>query len=158
LVETILPATFRDRAVWRVVHRDLEPGPGYDMYDVDQTSILPLRSVSRQEDMELELTFVGDTVTVSKRHGAEREESEVRATRPMPEGPGLQVLLAALPLHPGYVGSFVVVDRWAADDATRVKRTAVRVAGRDQIDTQLGRCDVLDVRVEPADGSFLVRA
>lgn len=158
LVETVLPATYRDRAVWRVVHRDAETGPGYDMYDVDQATILPLRTVFRQDDMDLELTFVGDDVKISRLQGTERKESEIRAARPMPEGPGLQVLLAALPLRPGYVGTFVVVDRWAVDDAARMKPTELRVVGRDEIDTPIGRCDVLEVRVAPRDGSFLVRA
>src|SRR5262245_1637225 len=62
LVETILPATYRGVPVWRIVHRDLDPTSDgsrntYDMYDVDRTTLAPLRSIMEREGFHLALTF-----------------------------------------------------------------------------------------------------
>ena len=53
MIETILPATYAGKAVWRVVHRDPDPtekdGGSFDMYDVDRETLVPVRSVMRRE-------------------------------------------------------------------------------------------------------------
>ena len=163
LLETILPATYRGKAVWRVVHRDPDPVAdgtqnAYDLYDVDPDTLIPIRTVSAHEGFYLGLAFEGDRAIIEKREGETRVESEVRVERPMPEGPGLQVLLASLPLRPGYATTFSMVDRWARDEASRVQAMTLTVSGRQTIGTRMGRCDVLEVTVAPRDGSFRIRA
>src|SRR5262249_12363751 len=93
LVEVILPATYRGRAVWRVVHRDADPTtPGsaasYDMYDVDRATLVPVRSIMSREGLYLALAFDAGKVTIAPRDERQparrghRSGSHARGSRP----------------------------------------------------------------------------
>ena len=157
MVETILPATYAKKAVWRVVHRDPDPtekdGGSFDMYDVDRETLVPVRSVMRREGFFLGLTFDGDRVEIEKIEGEQKSKTEVRVRNPMPEGPGVRVLVAALPLRVGYTAEFPVVDRWASDEAHRVTTMKLTVPKRATMETRLGRREVLEVVLAASDGS-----
>ena len=70
MVETILPATYRGKPVWRVIHRDPDPTDAgadfYDMYDVNPETLVPIRSVMRREGFSLALTFDVDRVEIER--------------------------------------------------------------------------------------------
>ena len=157
MVETILPASHRGQPVWRVVHRDPDPtdpdGDAYDMYDVDRKTFAPIRSVMRRKGFSLALTFEGERVEIEKSEGDQRSASEVKVLDPMPEGPGIRVLIAGLPLRVGYTKEFPVVDRWARDEAHRVTNVKLSVPGIRTIDTRLGRLEAMEVELASTDGS-----
>jgi hypothetical protein len=157
MVETVLPATYKGKAVWRVIHRDPDPtqegGDSFDMYDVDRETLVPLRSVMRREGFFLGLAFEGDWVEIERIDGEQKTKTEVRVKNPMPEGPGVRVLVAALPLRVGYEAEFPVVDRWARDDANRVATMKLHVPKRAMVQTRLGRREALEVVLAAADGS-----
>lgn len=157
MVETVLPATFEGKPVWRVVHRDPDPTRGdaasFDMVDVDRGSLAPVRSVMRREGFALSLDFRGDRVEIEKRDGDVATRFEVRVRNPMPEGPGTRVLLAGLPLRPGYATEFPVVDRWARDESHRVSNVRLTVPRRLRLQTRLGACEVFEVLLAASDGS-----
>jgi hypothetical protein len=162
MVETILPARYRNTDVWRIVHRDLDPtGDGavnsYDMYDVDRSTGAPLRSVMERDGFRLAVTFAADHVAIERQDGADHLHSEAHAARPWPEGPGQQVTLASLPLRAGYTTTLSVVDRWAKDEANRVVQVDVSVTGPQQIRTRLGLCDVFEVVFASRNGAFRIR-
>ena len=157
MVETILPATYAGKAVWRVVHRDPDPtekdGGSFDMYDVDRETLVLVRSVMRREGFFLGLTFERDRVEIDKIEGDQKWKTEVRVRNPMPEGPGVRVLVAALPLRVGYTAEFPVVDRWASDHPHRVATMKLTVPKRATMETRLGRREVLEVVLAAGDGS-----
>ena len=160
MVETVLPSSYKGRDVWRVIHRDPDPtaegaAGSYDMYDVDRATLVPLRSVMSREGFQLTLTFEADRVKIEKREGGNLEESTVSVRNPMPEGPGMRVLLAALPLKDGYRTSFEILDRW--DEERRVKPIDLAVKQGGPIQTRLGGCQALEVTLTPRDGSFRTR-
>lgn len=66
-VETITPAIFGNHKAWRIAHYAHDPTASkvndYDLYDVDQTALAPLRSVMNTEDFRLELNFAEKEVT-----------------------------------------------------------------------------------------------
>ena len=161
MVETVLPATYAGKSVWRVVHRDPDPtekdGGSFDMYDVDRQTLVPLRSVMRREGFFLGLTFDGDRVEIEKVEGDQKSRAEARVRNPMPEGPGVRVLVAALPLRVGYTAEFAVVDRWAADEAHRVTTMKLTVPKRATMETRLGRREVFEVVLAASDGSSASR-
>jgi hypothetical protein len=162
MVETILPATYRGTPVWRIVHRDLDPTAAgtrnnYDMVDVDRTTLAPIRSIMEREGFHLALSFEGDRVTIEKQDGNDHLRTEVQVKDPRPEGPGQQILLASLPLQPGYTISFPIVDRWSSDEANRVVQIDLSVAGPRQIRTRIGLSDVLEVVLTPRNGAFRLR-
>lgn len=157
MVETILPASYRGKPVWRVIHRDPDPtekdGDSYDMYDVDVATFVPVRSVMRREGFALSLRFEGDRVEIERSEGDQTSTTEVNVRNPMPEGPGIRVLIAGLPLRVGYTTEFPVVDRWARDEAHRVSNVKLSVPARRTIDTRLGRVEALEVDLAASDGS-----
>jgi len=157
MVETVLPAVYKGKAVWRVVHRDADPtaegGNSFDMYDVDRETLVPMRSVMSREGFFLGLEFEGNRVEIAKIEGDQKSKTEVRVENPMPEGPGVRVLVAAVPLRVGYTTEFPVVDRWAKDEAHRVATVKLRVPKRTSMETRLGRREVLEVVLEASDGS-----
>jgi hypothetical protein len=160
LVEVILPATYNGRAVWRVVHWDGDPtasgsSADYDMYDVDRVTVRPVRSVASHDGFYLALTFDSEKVMIERRDQSGSRRSEVSVRDPMPEGPGLEVLLASLSLRVGYRTSFSIVDRW--DETRSLKQIDLVVGARQTIQTPLGRCDVLEVTIAARDGSFSIR-
>jgi hypothetical protein len=83
MVETVLPATYKGKAVWRVIHRDPDPtqegGDSFDMYDVDRETLVPLRSVMRREGFFLGLAFEG---------GLGRDREDRRRAEDEDRGPG----------------------------------------------------------------------
>src|SRR5262245_28378320 len=157
MVETILPATFGGKPVWRVVHRDPDPtekgGESFDMYEVDRETLFPMRSVMRREGFFLSLTFEGDRVEIEREEGNQKSKTEVRVHDPMPEGPGVRVLVAALPLRVGYTKQFPIVDRFAADEAHRVATMTLTVPKQTTLETRHGRHETLEVVIAANDGS-----
>lgn len=162
LVETILPATYEGKPVWRVVHRDLDPSAdgvhnAYDMVDVDRATLAPLRSIMDREGFRLALRFDGDRVTIEKDESGDHQRTEVRVDHARPEGPGQQVLLASLPLRAGYTTRFPIVDRWAKDEANRVVQIDLAVVGPRQLLTRMGLQEVYEVTLVPRNSAFQIR-
>src|SRR5215469_263227 len=73
-----------------------------------------------------------------------------------PEGPGLDVFVARLPLAVGYKTHYAIVDRWGGHGSTRVKAMTLYVSNQSQKNTALGRLEVYDVLIRPDDGSFQI--
>jgi len=162
LVEIVLPATHRGVPVWRIIHRDPDPTAdgsinAYDLYDVATDGLRPIRSVMNREGLYLSLDFEPGYVAIEKREGGARVRSEVPVHEPRPEGPGLTVFVAALPLQAGFRTSFQIVDRWAADDSSRVKWVDLQVGEQQVVPTTWGRCNGFEVTIAPRDGSFHIR-
>ena len=126
------------------------------MYDVDRQTLVPVRSVMRREGFFLGLTFDGDRVDIEKVEGDQKSKAEVRVRNPMPEGPGVRVLVAALPLRVGYTAEFS--RSWIAGPRTRLPAPRVTtmkltVPKRATMETRLGRREVLEVVLAASDGS-----
>jgi hypothetical protein len=157
MVETILPATWRGKPVWRVVHRDPDPtekgADSFDMYDVDRETLVPRRSVMRREGFFLGLTFDGEEVEIERDEEGRKSTEKVRVRNPMPEGPGVRVLVAGLPLRVGFSREFPVVDRWAVDQAHRVAMVKLSVPRQTNVETRLGRREAFEVVIAANDGS-----
>lgn len=167
LVETITRATFRGRPTWRVTHYAHDPTASttneFDLYDVDAETLSPLRSVMLTPAFEVELTFGEDRVILRRKEEGDNVVEHVPLSAPvMAEGPGAQVFVGSLPLHPEYELRYRAVDRWSGKAATRVKRMTLSVLDRRVVATAIGEQDVFEILVRPDDDSFriveLVRA
>ena len=162
LVETIAPALLDHRPVWRITHYPLDPTGTttneYDLYDLDQKTLAPLRSVMNTEEFHLDLTFTEKTVILHKTavEGDKTENIPLSSTV-QPEGPGLDVFVSSLPLRPGYKIQYFIVDRWSGNGSTRLKRITLSVLDRANENTLLGQRDILDVLIKPEDGSFQIK-
>jgi hypothetical protein len=160
-VETVTRVTEQNRQLWRITHyphdivatRAVE----FDLYDVDAATLTPVRSVQRNANLDLAITFDGPQVSVTRKDGA--TESVDKWAVPgilRPEGPGLTVFVAGLPLQPGYSLEYQALDRWHGRKETKVKRMKLTVLERDRVATQMGMQDTLKLQIEPEDASFKV--
>lgn len=163
LVETITPAMLGDRKTWRITHYPQDPTAqkinDYDLYDLDRTTLAPLRSAMNTEEYHLELIFTEKEVTLHKTTSRDNVTERIPlSTGVEPEGPGTTVFVASLPLTVGYKKRYAIVDRWGGYGSTRVKTVTLSVSERATEDTSLGRRDIYDVLIKPDDGSFQIKA
>jgi hypothetical protein len=162
LVETITPAMLGSRKTWRITHYPQDPTAEktnyYDLYDLDQTTLVPLRSVMNTEEYHLELIFTEKEVTLHKTTSRDNVTERIPLSTVVgPEGPGTTVLVASLPLAVGYKKRYAIVDRWGGHGSTRVKTVTLCVSERATEDTSLGKRDIYDVLIKPDDGSFQIK-
>ena len=161
LVETITPASLEGRKTWRITHYQQDPvdstANDYDLYDLDQSTFVPLRSVMNNETSHLELLFTEKEVTLRRTQGRETVTEQIPLSGPVePEGPGLDVFVARLPLTVGYKKHYAIVDRWGGHASTRVKAMTLSVSSQSQKTTPTGMLDVYEVLIRPDDGSFQI--
>jgi hypothetical protein len=161
LVETITPASLEGRKTWRITHYPQDPVDSktndYDLYDLDQSTFAPLRSIVNNDDSHLELVFAEKEVTLRQTRDKETVTEQIPLAGPVqPEGPGLDIFVARLPLAVGYKTHYAIVDRWGGHGSTRVKAMTLSVANQFQKNTPLGMRDVYDVLIRPDDGSFQI--
>ena len=162
LVETITPVLVQNRVAWRITHYPQDPTESktndYDLYDVDRATLAPLRSVMNTAEYHLELIFAKKEVTLRKTtdQGTAAEQIPL-LTNVQPEGPGLDVFVASLPLAVGYKKRYAIVDRWAGHGSTRVKTLSLSVSEKATKDTALGKREVFELSISPDDNSFQIR-
>jgi len=161
LVETITPAVVENRRTWRITHYSQDPTATnineYDMYELDRATLAPIRSVMNTDGLHLDLTFGEKEVTVHKTTtDGDSVERVPLATAVQPEGPGLDVFVATLPLAVSYRKSYFIVDRWDGHGSGRIKTVSLSVAGRAVEETSLGKQEVYDILIKSGDGSFQI--
>ena len=157
MVETVYSASHQGKAVWRVVHRADDPSNkefAFDMYDVDRTTLKPVRTIYQADQFSRSLDFQGNKVRVESKEADKTSSSEIELpANVMPaEGPGHTLFLAALPLSTGYTSSYYVVDRWTEDEKQRVRMMNLSVQGRETIETPAGKFETFVVVEQPASG------
>ena len=162
LVETITPASLEGRKTWRITHYPQDPVESttndYDLYDLDRFTFVPLRSVMNNENSHLELLFAEKEVIFRKTQGKETSTEQIPLSGPVePEGPGLDLFVARLPLAVGYKKHYAIVDRWGSHGSTRVKAMTLSVSNQFQKNSAMGRLAVYEVLIRPDDGSFQIR-
>jgi hypothetical protein len=161
LVETITPASLDGKKTWRIAHYPQDPAESnisdYDLYDLDRSTFAPLRSVMNSEESHLELLFAEKEVKFRQTLGKQTVTEQIPLSGPVqPEGPGLDVFVARLPLTVGYKTHYAIVDRWGGHGSTRVKAMTLSVSNRFQKNTALGRLELYEVLIRPEDGSFQI--
>lgn len=162
LVATITPAEFGSRKAWRIVHYPEDPTVTqtneYDLYDLDQVTLAPLRSVMNTAENRLELIFAEKEVLLRRTTAQGKSTEQVPlSTNVQAEGPGLDVFVAELPLAVGYRTRYAIVDRWGAHGASRVKAVVLSVGKRTTEQTSLGKLDIYELLIRPDDDSLQIR-
>jgi hypothetical protein len=161
-LETITPALLADRKTWRITHYPQDPTVSktndYDLYDLDRITLAPLRSVRNTDEYYLELVFGEKEVKLRKTTNQETTEEQIPlSTAVEPEGPGLGVFVAGLPLAVGYKTQYMLVDRWGGHDSSRVKMVTLSVSRKMTENTAMGRHDLYEVFIRPDDNSFRIK-
>jgi hypothetical protein len=159
MLEAITPAMVGGQKSWRATHYSHDPTTSpvndFDLYDVDATTLEPIRNVMQTPDFRLEISFT--RAGASLRHiteSAAKEEYVPLAVRVMPEGPGERIFVASLPLRDSFELKYHILDRWSGDGPSRLKSTTLSVDGRKRLSTSQGTREAFQVRIRPDDGSF----
>jgi hypothetical protein len=161
LLEAITRIKIDGRDAWRVTHYDLDPTAtstnDFDLYDIDASSLKPIRSVMQNGDFHLEIVFDQKLATFHKvdKDGSVLEKIPL-STDIMPEGPGHTALVASLPLREGFVTRYYILDRWAGTGPSRIKEVILSVNRRLSLATEMGTKDAFEVESRAADGSFRI--
>lgn len=157
-VGTILRATIDGRDVWRTTHYPRDPTDGtFDWYDVDAQTLLPVRSVMKTPTLLLDLRFADDHVLLQRTTNDQAETRKVPVKgRVRPEGPGLDVFVASLPLRIGYTTRYQLVERYGTD-AGRTMSVTLSVESRHRLDVSGAVRDVYRLLIQPDDGAFQLR-
>lgn len=161
MVEAITRAVLDGRQTWRVTHHAADPARSsiadFDVYDVDAETLAPIRSVMRNMTFELSLSFSSTSVSLRRTEQDTSHDEQIPLRRSVkPDGPGLRVFVASLPLKRGYTTRFETVDRWSGKEAGRVKAVTLSVRDRRRADTALGRQAILEIVMRADDGSFQI--
>jgi hypothetical protein len=149
VTRTIGPADFQGRAVWRVVTATTMTGmSGADTLDLDRATLRPVRREAAGGG-GVTLTFTETGVNGEIRMGAQK--MPVSATGDGPifcEGAGLDVLLASLPLAPGYEATARVFEVLPG----KVRPMKLAVTGSETVTTGAGTFETFVLQVTPTDG------
>ena len=126
MLEAITPAIVGGQKSWRVTHYSQDPTTSsvndFDLYDVDATSLDPIRNVMQTPDFRLEISFARAGASLRRiTESAAKEENVPLAVRVMPEGPGERIFVASLPLRDGFELKYHILDRWSGDGPSRLK-------------------------------------
>ncbi len=161
LLEAITRTTFEGRNVWRVTHYDLDPTAtstnDFDLYDIDASSLKPIRSVMQNEEFRLEIVFDQKLATFHKvDKGGSVVEKIPLSTDIMPEGPGHTAFVASLPLREGFTTRYYILDRWGGTGPSRIKEVILSVNRRLSLATEMGVKDAFEVETRANDGSFRI--
>ncbi len=109
---TVAPARRGPARLWRVIDRIVSPmGEGADTLDLDASTLMPVRRAGRQGPGSVALTFSPGGVRGSISSGAMTVPVDVKfPALTLPDGAGIEVPLATLPLREGYRASLGVYD------------------------------------------------
>lgn len=160
-LEAVTRVTDENRPLWRITHypQDIVATQAveFDLYDVDAATLTPVRSVMRNATLDFAVAFSGPHVSVRRKEGTTESTDEFAASDVIrPEGPGLTVFVASLPLEVGYTLAYQALDRWHGPKQAKLKPMKLAVLERRRMATQIGTQDTFKLRIEPEDGSFRV--
>jgi hypothetical protein len=146
-IETVLPLTVNGREVWRIIHSlartiDDVPADGavpLDVYDIDRTTLRPIRSEHRypgtdgQPPVVTYFVYESNLVRRLDERGEEVERVALAGRTPLPEGPGSAVIYQAIAWRAGLRFAAHAVNRFDGTGDARLHPVTVQVTGRDVV-------------------------
>ncbi len=142
--------TLDDRPVWKVTGRAETPaGNAEDTFWLDPATLQPLRRSASQGPARIELQFTAERVTGRIQAGPSEVDVDRALEAPVfGEGPGLEAVLLALPLEPGYHTNVRVFET----ARQQVRPMSVTVAGKETLDVAAGSFETWHAVLQPLDG------
>lgn len=138
------------------VHRSSDPEQAnYDLFTMDAKTLAPIRSVNTFADDPTIFRYT-DTLATKRNEAGEITENIPLTDVAMPDGPGWNIMVQALPWSEGLAFRAVMVDRWRGQGARRAREGTWRVTGRKTIETLEGTVETFRTVWQPDDGAFKV--
>jgi len=136
-------------SAWQVVDLVTSPmGQGSDTLDIDASSLMPIRRSGRQGPQSIQLTFSSAAIRGSISSGAMSMPVDLKpAGLTLPDGAGLEVPLATLPLKEGYATSFGLIDLMKM----KIEPVTVTVTGLEKVTIAAAPQEAYRVEMVPDD-------
>jgi dipeptidyl aminopeptidase/acylaminoacyl peptidase len=141
---------FEGTPAWSIATSTQSPmGAAADTIYVDKETLLPLAHSISQGPAVVHMNYTPDAIKGQITMGEQVIPIDVKLNAPvMPDGGGLEVVLAALPLGPDYETTLRVFDVLTQG----VRPMSLKVLGKETLDLDFGSFEVYKVRLEPLDG------
>ena len=147
IVRNLTKGTLGDAATWRVATSQSSGGESaVDTFDLDATTLLPLRWSVRQGTATVVINFTGTAVKGAVRMDA--QEMPIDVTLPAPafgDGSSLETLVGALPLAPGYETTLRVFDF----QMQKTRSMSLKVAGTESVTVPAGTYECFNIEIRP---------
>jgi dipeptidyl aminopeptidase/acylaminoacyl peptidase len=147
VVRSVTKASLGDAATWRIATTQTSGGESaVDTFDLDATTLLPLRWGVRQGNATVVVTFAGTTVKGIVRMGP--QEMPIDATLAAPvfgDGSALETILGAFPLAPGYEATLRTFDF----QMQKTRSMTLKVTGSETVTVAAGTYECFAVELKP---------
>jgi len=140
-------ATAGSAPAWRIVtSQQSDMGGAVDTFDLDQTTLLPLRWAVQQGPATVVLDFTPEAVKGIVKMGANEMPVNIALAAPVfGDGSSLETLVAALPLAAGYETTLRVFDF----QVQQARAMSLSVAGTESITVPAGSFECFKVMLKP---------
>ena len=150
MTREVKSAELNGTPVWSIVSTTQSPmGAAADTFYIHKETLLPIERSITQGPAVVKLDYLADAVKGQIIMGEQETPVDVQLNAPvMPDGGALEVVLAALPLAPGYETTLRVFDILKQV----VRPMSLKVLGKETLDIGSGSVETYKVRLEPLDG------
>ncbi len=147
VTRSVTKASLGDAATLRIATTQTSGGESaVDTFDLDATTLLPLRWGVKQGDATVVVTFAGTAVKGMMRMGP--QEMPIDATLDAPvfgDGSALETILGAFPLAPGYAATLRLFDF----QMQKTRSMSLTVVGTESVTVPAGTYECFSVELKP---------
>jgi len=149
ITRSLTKASLGAAATWRVATSQSSGGESaVDTFDLDATTLLPLRWGVRQGTATVVINFTGTSVKGAVRMGAQEMPIDVALPAPVfGDGSALETIVGALPLAPGYETTLRVFDF----QMQKTRTMSLKVAGTESVTVPAGTYACFNIEIRPID-------
>lgn len=147
ITRSLTKASLGDVATWRVATSQSSGGESaVDTFDLDATTLMPLRWGVRQGTATVVINFTGTTVKGAVRMGAQEMPIDAALSAPaFGDGSSLETIVGTLPLAPGYETTLRVFDF----QTQKTRSMSLKVAGTESVTVPAGTYECFNVEIRP---------
>jgi hypothetical protein len=149
IARTISKGAVAGEATWRIItNQSSDMGGAVDTFDVDASSLLPLRWAVTQGPATVVVNYSAAGVKGAMKMGAQEQPIDVPLSAPVfGDGSSLEVLVGTLPLAPAYQTTLRVFDF----QTQKSRSMSLAVVGSESVTVPAGTFNCYKLEIKPID-------
>lgn len=150
LTRTVAAVEYEGQQTWRITSSTQSPmGAAADTFYIDKESLLPIARRAQQGMGSIKLDYHDGAIKGRMKMGPQDIPIDVKLAAPvMADDSALEVILAALPLAPGYETTLRTFDVLSQ----KVRPMSLKVTGKETVSVKAGSFETYIVEIQPLDG------